>query len=113
MNQRMAGDTSPAADYEQDFVLWLERQAVLLRARQFELLDLENLVEEIDGMARSVRRELRDRIKVVLIHLLKCEYQSGRLSDSYSRKTGCWIRPSCPDLKRPVRAATASVPARR
>ena len=39
MNQRMAGDTTPAADYDQDFLLWLESQAALLRARQFELLD--------------------------------------------------------------------------
>jgi hypothetical protein len=83
MNQRMAGDTTPAADYDQDFLLWLERQAELLRERQFGLLDLDHLIEEIDAMAGSLHRELRSRIEVILTHLLKCEYQSERLSDSW------------------------------
>jgi len=81
--QRTAGDPHAAAGYDQDFALWLERQAALLRARRFDLLDLDNLAEEVDAVAQSLHRELRNRIKIVLIHLLKCEYQSERLSDSW------------------------------
>jgi hypothetical protein len=73
------------ADYEQDFVLWLSAQAELLRARNFEALDLSNLIEEIEGMARSDRRELRHRLSLVLVHLLKSKYQPSHLSNSWLR----------------------------
>src|SRR6266705_2816598 len=52
-----AGDPIPGAGYHQDFALWLECQATLLRARRFDLLDLDNLAEEIDAVAQSLHRE--------------------------------------------------------
>jgi hypothetical protein len=76
-------DASPPPGYEGDFVLWLRSQAQLLRERKFEALDLDNLIEEIDGMARSERRELRHRLALVLVHSLKCKYQPGHLSHSW------------------------------
>lgn len=39
---------SPAND-EDDLVLWLEQQAALLRARQFDHLDIGNIVDELEG----------------------------------------------------------------
>ena len=38
--------------YEEDFPLWAERQGALLRARRFEELDLDNLIEEVEALAR-------------------------------------------------------------
>jgi hypothetical protein len=38
--------------YERDFCLWLEQQATLLREGRFDELDLANLIEEIEAMAR-------------------------------------------------------------
>jgi hypothetical protein len=58
--------------YEGDLVLWFERQAAFLRARQFELIDLEHLVEELEAMASRDRRELASRLNVLLTHRLKC-----------------------------------------
>lgn len=69
--------------YEQDFVLWVEEQARLLRAQQFSSLDLPNLIEEIEAMARSNRRELRSRLTVLLAHLLKCQYQAEKKSSGW------------------------------
>ena len=86
--QRTTGDSLPAAGYDQDFALWLEGQAALLRARRFDLLDLDNLAEEIDAVAQSLHRELRNRIRVVLVHLLKYEFQPERLSDSWLETLG-------------------------
>jgi len=43
-------------------VLWIERQAALLRRRHFEQLDVEHLIEELDVMGGSQRRELRSRL---------------------------------------------------
>jgi hypothetical protein len=70
---------SPAQLYEQDFVLWTEQQAAALRqAAALGLggnlpLDWENLAEEIDSLGRSLRRELRSRIAVIIEHLIKLE----------------------------------------
>ena len=52
-------DTSNAPGYEEDFVAWLEDQARRARSGDTEGLDLENIAEELDGMARSDRREIR------------------------------------------------------
>jgi hypothetical protein len=73
----------PLPGYEGDFVLWLVSQAQLLRERKFEALDLDKLIEEIEGMARSEHRELRHRMALVLVHLLKCKYQPEHLSHSW------------------------------
>jgi hypothetical protein len=77
------GEPRLSPDYEEDFVLWLTAQAELLRARQFDALDVENLIEEIEGMVRSDRRELRHRLNLVLVHLLKCKYQPSHRSKSW------------------------------
>ncbi len=60
--------------YDQDFVEWCEITAAQLRDRKFEQVDLENLIEEIEGLAKRDRRELKNRLTVLLAHLLKRIY---------------------------------------
>jgi hypothetical protein len=60
--------------YEQDFLLWSEETASKLRARDFENLDLENLIEEVESLGRSDRKELLSRLVVIFEHLLKRLY---------------------------------------
>jgi hypothetical protein len=79
------GDAPRLPGYEEDFALWLDAQAALLRERKFDELDVENLIEEIEGMARSDRRELPHRLGLVLVHLLKYRYQPGHRSTSWLR----------------------------
>ena len=75
--------------YDEDFVLWTERQAALLRRRAAgELvndaeLDWQNLAEEIEAVGRSTRRELRSRLARLLRHLLKWHYQPQLRSRSW------------------------------
>jgi hypothetical protein len=57
--------------YEQDFVAWCEDTVAKLKAQKFSELDLENLIEEIDSLARSDKRQLQNRLDVLLNHLLK------------------------------------------
>ena len=77
-------ETLPRPDlYERDFYTWALEQAALLRARRFAELDLENLAEEIDGLARAEARELRSRCATLLMHLLKWEFQPQRRSHSW------------------------------
>ncbi len=67
-----------SALYRRDYYAWALEQASALRKRRFEALDLENLSEEVEGLARSERRELRNRLMRVLVHLLKCQFQPKR-----------------------------------
>jgi hypothetical protein len=82
---RIAPDdpTHPPDAYERDFALWIAHQAELLRARRFEQLDLDNLIEEIETVGRSERHELRSRLEQLLLHLLKCQFQPARKSGSW------------------------------
>ena len=69
--------------YEQDYCLWLDTTAQLLRERQLDGLDLENLIAEIEAMGGSQRRELESRLRVLLMHLLKYRYQPSYRSNSW------------------------------
>lgn len=60
--------------YDRDFFLWLETTASLLEAKNFEQLDVENLLEEIQSMGKSERKELKSRLITLIEHLLKLEY---------------------------------------
>ena len=61
--------------YETDFYAWTQRQAELMRERHFEELDVENVTEELEAMGRSEKRQLVDRLAVLIAHLLKWQYQ--------------------------------------
>ena len=61
--------------YEQDFYPWTLQQAELLRSRQLDCADLDNIAEEIESMGRSEKRELVSRLTVLLLHLLKWQHR--------------------------------------
>jgi hypothetical protein len=63
------------SSYERDFYAWSFAQARALRARRPEALDWENLAEEIESLGRSDRRQVRSRLTVILVHLLKWQLQ--------------------------------------
>lgn len=69
--------------YEKDFYSWTQEQASLLKSGQFNSLDIPNLIEEIETMGRSEKRELESRLTVLLLHLLKWKYQEVRRGRSW------------------------------
>jgi hypothetical protein len=69
--------------YDSDFYAWLNEQAALLRAGRLSELDIENLAEEIESMGRSEKRELVSRLQVLIMHLLKWQFQPGFRSKSW------------------------------
>jgi hypothetical protein len=75
--------------YDEDFTLWTEQQAALLRRRAAgELvndadLDWQNIAEEIESVGGNTRRELRNRLARLLRHLLKWHYQPEHRSRSW------------------------------
>ncbi len=71
--------------YEQDFYAWLIHSAKLIREGRFSEADIENIAEELEGMARSDKRQLINRFAVLLAHLLKWKYQPQKRSASWKR----------------------------
>jgi len=69
--------------YERDFCLWLEQQAALLRDGRFDELDLANLIEEIEAMARKDKKAIKSNLVVLLTHLLKHQFQPEQRSSGW------------------------------
>ena len=94
-----------AYTYEQDFVGWLNTQAELLKTGKVNELDIKNLVEEIEAMGRGEKRELENRMIILVMHLLKWTFQPNYQSRSWAntineqrRRIGRVIKDS-PSLK--------------
>jgi hypothetical protein len=75
--------TRPTSPYTQDFVAWVEQTVAQLQAHDFDHVDWENLIEEVADMSRRERRHLESNLIVILLHLLKWQYQPDR-------RTGSW-----------------------
>ncbi|HXR34784.1 MAG TPA: DUF29 domain-containing protein [Candidatus Binataceae bacterium] len=69
--------------YERDYYTWALEQARALKERRLETLDWHNLAEEVEDLGRSEKRELRSRLEVLLVHLLKWRFQPKRRSKSW------------------------------
>jgi hypothetical protein len=70
--------------YHEDLLAWAEGQAGHLRAGQLDRLDVEHLIDELEAMAGRLRRELRNRLRILLAHLLKWQAQPKRRSRSWA-----------------------------
>ena len=69
--------------YETDFYAWTQQQAKFLQEEKWSCLDIPNLVEEIESLGRQERRELKNRLGVLLGHLLKWNFQPESRSRSW------------------------------
>lgn len=83
-NSETANHPMGAIDlYEADFHAWTQEQAMLLRNQQWSQVDWPNLVEEIESLGKQQRQELRNRLSILLGHLLKWQYQPQHRSRSW------------------------------
>ncbi len=69
--------------YEQDFYAWTKEQAQRIKMLNIEGLDSENLYEEVLSMGISQHSELKNRLAVLLTHLLKLNYQIDKNGHSW------------------------------
>lgn len=70
-------------NYNSDFYGWTQEQAALLKAGRLSEIDIENLIEEVETMGRSEKRELNCRLTFLLVHLLKWQFQPIRRGNSW------------------------------
>lgn len=100
--------------YDTDFYAWANEQAALLRAGKLDAADIANIAEEIESMGKSEKRELINRLTILLAHLLKWQFQperrgnSWRLSIANSRDQLADVLADNPSLRAKLPEATAS-----
>jgi len=69
--------------YDRDFFEWTQCNAALLRTGHFQEADIQHIAEEIEDLGKHDRRELFNRLKVLLVYLLKCQAQPEKRSPSW------------------------------
>lgn len=69
--------------YEADETAWLEASAELIRHGRLDALDYPHLAEYLTDMAVSDRRQVLNRLSVLVSHVLKWHHQPDR-------RTGGW-----------------------
>lgn len=63
--------------YETDEMEWLETTIHLLKNGQFETLDLENLIEELEDLGNEKRHAVESLVEQIIRHLLLIEFWHG------------------------------------
>lgn len=84
MNKIQIQRPHKSTPYEVDYAQWCVEQGALLREGRLADVDRENLAEEIESLGRSDKREIASRLGILLLHLLKWQYQAEK------RKSG-WL----------------------
>lgn len=74
---------TPQVLYDRDFMEWTQTMARLLREGHLDQIDIENIAEEIESLGKRDRREVTSRLEVLLMHLLKLQYQPQKTIKSW------------------------------
>jgi hypothetical protein len=69
--------------HEHDFYAWTKQQADILKSGLLVNLDIGYLIEELENIGASEKRELSHRLTLLLGHLLKWIYQPERCGNSW------------------------------
>jgi len=91
-----------ASLYETDYLQWLNHTIKQIQDQDYDHVDWQNLIEEIEDMGRNERRALESNLIIVFLHLLKWQYQP-------QKRTGSWER-SLIEHRRRIRKALKESP---
>ncbi|MGK7898470.1 MAG: DUF29 domain-containing protein [Xenococcus sp. (in: cyanobacteria)] len=70
--------------YDQDYCLWIENTVEQLKQKKLDHVDWENLIEEITSLGKSEKNALKSNLRILLMHLLKWQYQPNKRSNSWT-----------------------------
>ena len=73
--------------HDHDFFAWTQQQAEILRSGRLSDADIEHLIEEIESMGASERRELINRLAVLMAHLLEWHFQPRFVAEAGSLRS--------------------------
>jgi hypothetical protein len=74
--------------YEIDDYLWLEETINLLKTKDLENLDLDNLIEELESLGRNDLNKVRSLLRQIIIHILLIEYWEQEYERNYHHWRG-------------------------
>lgn len=74
--------------YDTDFFIWTQETAAKIRNCRFRDIDLPALAAEIQDLGKRDWTEVNSRLRVILTHLLKVEYQPEKKTDSWTNSIG-------------------------
>ncbi len=60
--------------YEIDDYLWIEETIKLLKTKDLEKLDLDNLIEELEALGKNNLNKVRSLLRQIIIHILLLQY---------------------------------------
>ncbi|MGL4500922.1 MAG: DUF29 domain-containing protein, partial [Planktothrix sp.] len=60
--------------YETDDAEWLQETVKLIKNHQFEQLDVENLIEELEDLGREKKNAVVSLLEQIIRHLLLLQY---------------------------------------
>jgi uncharacterized protein DUF29 len=85
MSQARASNQAerPHCLYECDYYTWALVNAAAIRERRLEDVDLDNVAAEIEDLGKSQQSALESHLNVLLLHLLKLQYQPRRSTRSW------------------------------
>ncbi len=69
--------------YKRDFYGWLTYHTDLLQRGKWAEVDLTKIAEELESMGKRHQQELINRLAVLLMHLLKWQFQPGKRTHSW------------------------------
>jgi hypothetical protein len=78
----------PDTNYEHDFFAWANEQAALLRTGKLAQADIAHIAEEIESMGKTEKRELVSRLRVLMLRLLKWQFQPLGRTASWEASIG-------------------------
>jgi Domain of unknown function DUF29 len=74
--------------YQSDDYLWLQQTIQLLKTKDFESLDIESLIEELESFGRSEFNKVRSLSRQIIIYLLLLEYWEQEYELNYRHWQG-------------------------
>jgi hypothetical protein len=72
--------------YDTDYNLWVMETVDQLKNKNFDAIDLENLIEEVSDLSRRDKRKLESLLRRLFEHLLKLKYWESQIT----RNQGHW-----------------------
>ncbi|UYM14567.1 DUF29 domain-containing protein [Endozoicomonas euniceicola] len=97
--------------YHTDYPEWLNQQRHLLANGQFDRLDIPNLLEAMEQRMGDAVNELESHLIILLLHLLKYDYQMRVLQDPWvqDKAIHTWI-PSINNPRTEIELLTSKNP---
>ena len=82
--EHIGGLRRQSPGYAEDYAAWLGHQVDLMKAGRWAELDSAQLIDEVEDLGKSEFSAFVSAIEIVLVHMLKWEFQPERRTRSWA-----------------------------